>query len=144
MNFMGREILKNEYTIIVGCGRLGAGLANALSNEDKDVMVVDNDASSMRKLSFSYGGLSCIGDATNLDVLHEIEMEKAKVVIIVTDNDNTNIMVAQLASECLHVPEIIIRVLDPERELVYAKPNIHTICPATLLALKIQEILASK
>ena len=41
------SILKNkrqaDYTIIVGCGRLGANLANTLSEEGENVLILDKE-----------------------------------------------------------------------------------------------------
>ncbi|MDR1663769.1 MAG: NAD-binding protein, partial [Clostridiales bacterium] len=37
--------------IIVGCGRLGANLANTLSDDEKSVVIIDQNKDSFRKLS---------------------------------------------------------------------------------------------
>lgn len=131
----------NAYTIIVGCGRLGANLANALSDAQGNVLIMDLHKDSFRKLSPSFGGLTVTADATDLDALQEAGMEKADTVIVVTNNDNVNVMVAQLARELFKVREVIARLYDPERECVYREFGIQTVCPAVLSMKEIEKIL---
>ena len=59
----------------------------------------------------------------------------------VTNNDNINIMIAQIAKECFSVKKVISRLFDPERECVYQELGIDTICPAVLSANEIDKIL---
>lgn len=130
-----------EYTIIVGCGRLGANLANTLSDKGSSVLIVDSDKGAFRKLSSSFGGIVVSGDATEIKVLKEAQIENAAAVVAVTNNDNTNIMVAQMAKELFNVQHVIARLYDPERECVYREFGINTICPAVLSAKEIDKLL---
>ena len=135
---------KSDYTIIVGCGRLGANLANALSDEGENVLIIDQDRDSFRRLSSSYGGLSMVANGTDLDALRDAEIQNASVVIAVTNHDNTNIMVAQIARDLYHVENVIARLSDPERETVYQEFGIKTICPALLSAQAIDHLLTDR
>lgn len=121
-----------DYTIIIGCGRLGATIANTLSDEKKNVMVVDNDEDALRKLSSSFAGQTYIGDASEYSVLEEVNIEQANVVIVVTHRDNLNIMLAQIVKEIYKVDRVIARLYDPERDIVYNELGIETIYPAYL------------
>ncbi len=132
---------KSDYTIIVGCGRLGGSLANELSDSGADVLMLDKSDSSFRKLSSSYGGLTLVGDATDVSTLKEAGIERAKVIVSVTNDDNTNIMVAQIAKELYHVPHVVCRLYDPERACVYHEFGINTICPAVISANEISRLL---
>ena len=139
------SILKNkkqsDYTIIVGCGRLGANLATTLSEEGENVLILDKEKEAFRKLSPSFGGLTVEGDGTDLDVLKKADISRANAVIAVTNNDNTNILIAQLAKEYYCVGRVISRLYDPERECVYRELGIDTICPAVLSANEIDKLL---
>lgn len=135
------KIKRNNYTIIIGCGRLGANLANALSNEGKDVLIMDENKESFRRLAQNYGGLSILSNGTNLDTLKEANMQNASAVIAVTNHDNTNIMVAQIAKEIFGVERVIARLYDPECEEVYKQLGVNTICPAVLSAIEIDKLL---
>lgn len=134
---------KNEnYTIIIGCGRLGANLANTLSDNGEDVLIIDKNKEAFRKLSPAFGGLTLNGDATDLDILLEAQISNATTVIAVTNNDNANILVAQIAREMFHIERVIARLYDPEREYVYHEFGIDTICPAVLSVKEIDKILS--
>lgn len=141
MKWFDKKEIGNEYIIIAGCGRLGANLANTVSESGGDVVVIDRYKDSFRKLGQSFGGLTMEADATDLDTLVEAGIDKATAVVSVTDSDNINIMVAQLAKEWFHKSKVICRLYDPERECVYRELNIDTICPAVLSAKEIEKII---
>jgi len=134
---------KDDYTIVVGCGRLGANLANTLSDEAGSVVIIDADKDAFRKLSPAFSGLALAGDATLLNTLHDAQIEKATAVISVTDNDNTNILVAQIAKKLFGIQHVIARLCDPERECVYQEFDIDTICPAALSMKEIGKLLGT-
>ncbi|MCL1794514.1 MAG: TrkA family potassium uptake protein [Oscillospiraceae bacterium] len=129
------------YTLIVGCGRLGANLANTLYDSGQNIAIIDKNPEAFRKLSPSFGGIAMTGDATEITTLNNAEIEKATAVISVTNNDNTNIMVAQLAKEMYSIGQVIARLYDPERECVYHEFGIDTICPAVLSTKEIDKLL---
>jgi len=130
------------YTVVIGCGRLGANLANTLSDGGGNVLIIDKNKDAFRKLSPSFGGLAVTGDATDLSALREAQINKADVVVAVTNDDNVNIMAAQLAREMFQNRRVIARLYDPERECVYRELGIDTICPAVLSAQEIARILS--
>lgn len=140
MKLFERKKPKN-YTIIIGCGRLGANLANELSNAEENVLIMDKNGSAFRRLAPNFGGLSVVADGTDLDKLREARIESASAVIAVTNDDNTNIMVAQIARELFGVDRVIARLYDPECESVYQKLGISTICPSALSAKEIDKLL---
>lgn len=138
--FSKKKIAGN--TVIVGCSRLGANLANTLYDEGGNVLVIDKDKDSFRKLSQSFGGLTIVGDGTDFDTLNEAQIDHAGVVIVVTNNDNANVMIAQIVREVFHVERVIARLSDPEREDICREFGIDTICPAVLSAKEIFRILS--
>lgn len=142
MELFRKRKANDNYTIIIGCGRLGANIANSLSDEDGNVLVIDKNKEAFRKLSPSFGGLTITGDATDLDVLQEAQINKAETLVAVTNNDNANIMVSQMARELYKTHHIIARLYDPDRECVYQELSIDTICPATLSAKEVDKLLS--
>jgi trk system potassium uptake protein TrkA len=138
-----RRPRKDGYTIVVGCGRLGANLASRLSEDGESVVVIDMDKESFRKLSPSFSGITLVGDATFLNVLHEAEIERATTVVSVTNYDNTNILVAQYAKRMFGIEHVIARLYDPEKECVYQEFDIETIAPAILSIKEIDKLLSS-
>lgn len=131
----------NGYTIVVGCGRLGASLANEVSDRNGNVLILDRNSCAFRKLSPSFGGLTQVGDGLDLAALAEAHVENAKVLIAVTDSDNTNIMLAQIAKDVFSIDKVIVRLNDPEKQSVYAHSGIETICPSLLSSREIDKVL---
>lgn len=132
----------NAYTIIIGCGRLGANLANTLSNEGENALIMDENKESFRRLASNFGGLSVVGNGTDFDMLKEARIQDASAVIAVTNDDNTNIMIAQIARDVFNVERVIARLYDPECETVYQELGIDTICPSVLSAKEIDKLLS--
>ena len=136
--------LENKRIVIMGCGRLGANLADYLYEQGHEVIVVDSDEDAFRKLSASYGGLIFISDATELETFDKLEIDEQTTMIVVTDSDNTNILISQVAREVYHVKTIICRLYDPQRECVYDEFHIDTICPTYLSVHRIEDILKER
>ena len=141
MSLFEKDKKSDDYTIIVGCGRLGANLANTLSDIGRKVTIIDLNTDAFRKLSPSFGGIVTTGNATDLHVLEDADIEKATSVVSVTNNDNTNIMVAQLAKEMYGVKQVVARLYEKERDCVYQELGISTISPAVLSEHEVDRLL---
>lgn len=141
MKFFERK-KDTAYTVIIGCGRLGANLANTLSSEGENVLILDENGDSFRRLASNFGGLSVVGNGTDFDTLREAQIQQATAVIAVTNDDNTNITIAQIARDVFGVKRVIARLYDPECESVYQEFGIDTICPSTLSAMQIDKLLS--
>ncbi len=136
--------MKNHesYVLIAGCGRLGANIASVLSARGKDVIVLDITSTAFRKLSPDYGGFSIEGDATDLATLERAGIEKAGIVVAATNDDNTNVMIAQIASKIFSVPKVISRLYDTEKEIVYQGYPIRLIYPSRLSIVEFEKLVA--
>lgn len=99
--------------LIVGCGDTGSQLANVLDHMGNQVSVVDRNPETAAELSDSFTGMFTVGVPIDQDVLRHAGIEGCDVVIAVTRDDNTNLMVAQLARDIFGVPKVISRVSDP-------------------------------
>lgn len=121
-----------EYIIIAGCGRLGAGLAKRLSLQKKNVIVIDEKEDAFRKLPSSYSGLTMCADVKDITKLEETGIKQADIFITVTDNDNINIMAAQMAKEIYKVEHVLTRIYDEEKLVLLKNSGIETFCPTEL------------
>lgn len=135
--------MKKDYTVIVGCGRLGGNIANTLSDMGEDILIIDKREDAFRKLSPSFGGMTMVGDAADIDCLRDAQIQDASTLIVVTDDDNTNILIAQMVKDFFYTEHVITRLYDPERQCVYDELGIETICPALLSAKEIGKLLLS-
>lgn len=132
---------KNAYTIIAGCGRLGACIGGKLSEEKQDVCVINQDKTAFRKLPGSYGGLMLAGNVTDLEKLRDAEVEKADTFLAVTDDDSINICAAQMAKRIFRVPKVVARIYDREKIPLLKNMEIATICPTELAEQEIENVM---
>ncbi len=132
---------KDDYIIIIGCGRLGSHLANLLSASKKSVVIIDKDERSFKRLDPNFSGFTIEADAIEEEVLEEAKIEQADVVVSVTDDDNTNVMLAQIAKKIYNIPKVVARLIEPNKRKIYDKLGIVTICPTILSAEEISKII---
>lgn len=129
------------YVIIAGCGRVGASLAEMLSYDRHDVVVIDKDPGSFRRLSDDFNGITLEGFAFDEQVLLESEIKNADAFAAVTNQDSTNLMAAEVASKMFLVPRVVSRLYYVEKELTFYKLGVDYVCSTTLMAERIQEKL---
>ena len=118
--------------LIVGCGNAGSQLANLLDSQGHDVVIIDANNQNFDLLSPSFSGYKIAGLPIDQDVLKQAGIEGCDVVITVTQDDNVNIMISELANEVFNIKNIITRVFDPHRESTFAKFGLKTICPTNM------------
>jgi trk system potassium uptake protein TrkA len=119
--------------VIVGCGRVGAALAETFDRAGNRVVILDVSTKAFEKLPSSFGGEAIRGDGTDEDVLRRSGAEDADLFIALTEGDNRNVMAAQLAVEALSAKRVVAKINDPVRATAYAELGIATICRTGLM-----------
>lgn len=127
--------------LIVGCGRVGSELAAALNDEGHTVAVVDANESSFELLPHDFGGFCTAGIPIDMDVLRQAGIENCDALAAVSPDDNTNIMVCQLAREYFKIETLVARINDPRRENVFSHFGLQTICPTRLTVETLRHVL---
>lgn len=127
--------------LIIGCGKVGAGLANSLYKSGHDVAVIDAHKERFDQLDDDFSGFAVVGVPIDLEVLQKAGIEACDFVAAVTDDDNTNVMVSQLAKEFFNVPKVLTRIYDPRRKNVFAQFGLHTISPTALTVDIIEKVI---
>jgi trk system potassium uptake protein TrkA len=128
-------------TVIVGCGRVGATLADMFDRAGHDVVVLDPSTRAFDRLPVTFGGNAVRGDGTDEDVLRRAGAEDADVFLALTEGDNRNIMAAQVAIEALGARRVVAKINDPLRARAYADLGLATLCRTTLQADAVAEFL---
>ena len=118
--------------IIIGCGRLGASIANYEASLGGDVIVIDSNGESFDRLDELFSGYTIVADATDVDELEEVGIANAKQVVITTGDDNVNLFLAHLCAKVYEVPYIYVRFDDPDKGLLIQCMNIKAIYPFQL------------
>jgi len=118
--------------IIIGCGRLGGTLAKELSDAGHNISVIDRDGERLSALGSGFNGLKIRGIEYDGEILTEAGISAADAVLSVTPDENINITVSLIAKKIYHVPRIIARIVNPNRQYIYEKLDIETISPTQL------------
>jgi trk system potassium uptake protein len=117
--------------IVIGCGRVGSAVALQLNSSDWDVTVLDENEDALGRLGESWTGGFLVGHGMDLQTLREAGIEDADAVIVTTNGDNTNLVIAQVAQKQFEVPTVVVRVLDPARAEFYAARGLSIVCPTS-------------
>jgi len=129
--------------VIMGCGRVGAQLANLLDADGHSVAVLDTNSYSFRRLLPDFNGTALVGNGIDEEALKRAGIEEADAFVAVTQGDNRNVMAAQIAKHIFNVPRVICRIYDPLRQELYSTLGLEAISPTTVFAEILREKLES-
>ena len=94
---------KDMNILIIGCGKVGSRLADVLCQLGHDVAIIAQKRESFDLLSDDFSGFTIQGVPIDLDILRQAGIEGCDAIAAVTEDDNTNIMVCQIAREIFNV-----------------------------------------
>lgn len=124
------------FVLIVGCGRVGSAIAKTMLAEGHEVSVLDEDPEAIALLEKGQdrswedlGGSFTVGTALEIDALLEAGIERARALVVATDGDNTNLVIAQIGQRRFNIENVVVRVLDPGRAQWYREQGLSTVCP---------------
>lgn len=128
------------HIIVVGCGRVGSGLAMQLSEEGHSVVVIDKNRDAFRRLA-RFDGRVLHGSGFDRDILSKAEASGADALAAVTRGDNTNILCARIARDNYNVTNVVARIYDPQRASIYMKLGIPTVASALWTAQQVKRYI---
>lgn len=128
--------------IVIGCGKVGSSLVEGLMEENHRISVIDINPEAFDKLPEEFEGTVVEGCGFDEETLIRAGISEADACAIVTDNDNANIMAAEVARLRFNIHKVIARIFDPEIAQFFSEEGITTICPTTISAEQVKtEIL---
>jgi trk system potassium uptake protein TrkA len=127
--------------VVVGCGRVGAALADRLHAQGHEVTVVDQAEEAFHNLGSDFQGRTVEGEVLNQHVLRRAGIEEADGLAAVTNSDTLNAVVAHAAREIFHVPRVVARNYDPTRRLLYEAFGLQVVSSTSWGAQRIEELL---
>lgn len=130
--------------LVVGCGKVGSQLANVLCRMGHDVIVVDKNRGNFAYLDDDFDGFTVQGVPIDLDVLREAGITGCDAMAAVTDDDNTNAMVCQIAKEIFGVPRVLASIFDPNSETVFKHFHIKMVCPTNLTVSAVYSLITDR
>ena len=105
--------------VVVGAGRLGQQISDALTVTQNQVTMIENDRSGAERLRGASKARVVYGDAADPTVLEEAGALRADVLVAVAGDDQVNLVVSLLAKRQFDVPRVVARVNDPDNEWLF-------------------------
>ncbi len=115
------------HVVVVGCGRVGSELANALELDGHSVSIIDKNRYAFRRLPDSFAGKAIVGFGFDRSHLEDAGVKEADALAAVTNGDNTNILTARIARETYEIRNVVARIYDPRRAAIYQRLGIPTV-----------------
>jgi len=117
--------------LVIGCGRVGSAVALRLARSGWQVTAIDKKEEALNRLGENWAGAFFVGHGMDTDLLRQAGIEEADAVVVSTNGDNTNIVVAQVAQKRFDVQCVVARILDPARAQLYAERGMRTVSPTS-------------
>src|SRR5947209_5325586 len=119
------------HVVVVGCGRVGSELAAELEAQGHTVAVIDKNRNAFRRLPERFTGRAVLGFGFDRDHLEQAGIRDAGALAAVTSGDNSNILTARIARENFQIPNVVARIYDPRRAVIYQRLGIPTVATVT-------------
>ena len=132
------------FVIIMGCGRVGARLAQMLDRSGHEVTILDVKTSAFSRLGSDFGGTTILGNGIDQEVLKRAGIERADAFVAATQGDNRNIMASQIAQHLFGVKRVVTRIYDPLRSATFTELGLRAISPTIIGADKFFEELTGQ
>lgn len=128
--------------IIIGCGKLGSGLALSLMKKGHTVTIIDIDREAFQLLGQDFKGEKIVGVGFDKEVLEKAHIRIADAVIACSKNDDSNALIGRIARNVYKVPHVISRLYDPRRAEIYRSLGIQTISTTSWGVQRAMEMLS--
>lgn len=115
------------HVVVIGCGRVGSGLAQRLQDSGHTVSIIDKAPQAFRRLPENFTGRRVTGLGFDREALAEAGIEEAGGLAAVTNGDNSNILSARIGREKYGVERVVARIYDPRRAVIYQRLGIPTV-----------------
>lgn len=115
--------------IVCGSGSVGRSIVSYLVKGSNDIIVIDKDQKRLDEIAKEYDVLPVLGDASHPDILERADIKNADIILAVTDMDEVNMVICQVAHTLFGVPRKIARIdnevfLDPIWGVLFNEKNI--------------------
>lgn len=128
---------------IVGAGEVGFHIAESLSQEGHEIIVIEADLEKVQHLQSQLDVLAVTGDGCNANILQQNGVHDADLFFAVSNDDAANLLAA-LTARHLGVPKCVARVGNPyhgSSPLLQHDPDVLTLYPERLVAEEIQRLM---
>ncbi len=128
--------------IVIGCGKLGSGLALELARRGNDVTAIDANPLAFQRLGAGFVGRTIEGVGFDRDVLESAGIGKVDAVVATTDSDDANALIGRVARSRFGVPHVIARLHDARQGHLYRSLGVQPVSTITWGVDRICELLS--
>ena len=100
--------------IICGAGRVGFSISKQLSAQGHSITVIDQSSEFIQKINETQDVKGIVGRATFPSVLEKAGAKDADMIVAVTKNDETNMVICQVAYSIFNIAKKIARIRNQE------------------------------
>ena len=118
------------YAVIVGGGEVGYYLAKDLLARGHEVTIIERNERKCHRIQDDLGSIVLEGECST-DLMEQAGASRADVFIAVTGEDETNLVLSQIAKRFFHIPRAIARVVNPKNRKVFHQLGIDLTVSAT-------------
>ena len=121
-----------KYIVVVGCGKIGKGLAIELSKTE-NVVVLDRSLKNLDSLGDDFNGKKIWADAMDVKSLEEAGVKEADTIFLLTGNDNLNLVVGKIAKRKYGVKRIVLSVNDVMKQKIFKEEGLDIVNRTSLI-----------
>ncbi len=107
------------FVIIVGCSAAGYHLSKLLMVEQHEVVMVEKSITRFQIVRDELGSVIIQGDGTDLVDLRNAGITRADTVVAVTERDETNLVICQMAKQAFSVERTVATIRDPKNQPIF-------------------------
>ena len=100
--------------IIIGAGEVGFNIAQRLSEENHDVVVIEKDPNKISHIQNVIDVQAVLGSGTNPSILNEAGIKESDIIVAATDSDEANLIACFFAQHLTDYITKIARVKNPD------------------------------
>ena len=119
--------------LVMGYDRMGAHLASQLARSGHTVTVLDYETRAGDPLANEQGVQLIPGSESLIADIRNVGPANFGAALALSDDDSRNAMAAQIAVHIFHIPEVVCRIEDPERDSLYRNLGLDVISPTQLM-----------
>lgn len=115
------------HFVIMGCGRVGAMLAQRAVSDGHSAAIIDQDPGSFLRIEEDLPVSRITGLGFDRGTLEQAGIREAAGFAAVSSGDNSNIIAARVVREEYGIRNVVARIYDPRRAEVYERLGVATV-----------------
>jgi len=127
--------------LVIGYAGAGLHLIHQLATEGHKVVVLDSDNDLLTALVSQENVVGHLLSQPLMESLRQAGIGHADAFLALTTNDNYNALAGQVAQHIFHVPTVLCRIDDQDRQQVYKELGIHVVGATSVIAQTIQSAI---